>query len=273
MIGSPPLPTSPSTGELADWAELVALERGRIARGKLSTELARSGGSDLQVADAWTELEERAALSGDQWPFVLSSNALERRFAPSDDDLLPAFFAALGLRENIELAHRELFEQCVTELILAVLPFSARLGHQRRPPVPSSFREAFAEYAQRIDERVIQEPPSSDNDLKMDVVAWRPFSDRRGGYFNLVGQCATGADWDEKLDELNLDVIADHLKWAVTPLRFFATPHVVPLQKMRRFSVRGGIILDRPRLLELARAASLSAPTKAEVATVLDGLY
>src|SRR5687768_16548065 len=101
----PPLPTDPSTEEVADWAELVALRRGKITRGKLSTEVTRNGGSDRLVADAWNELGERAALSGADWTFTVSPEALEPRSSRPDDYVLPAFFAALGLRENIDNPH------------------------------------------------------------------------------------------------------------------------------------------------------------------------
>ncbi len=272
-LGAAPLPTEPSTEEVADWAELVALKRGKLSRGKLSTEVTRNGGNDRLVADAWTELGERAALSGKHWTFTVSSDYLERRTDRTDDHVLPAFFAALGLRENIENPHRALFEQCVAELVYGLLPATLRIGHPRRAPVPSSFREAFVDYVAQIDEQVVVPPPATDNDLKMDVVAWRTFEDGRGGYLHLVGQCATGADWDTKLEELNLEVIKDHVSWGVDPLRFFATPHVVAAQHMRRISKRAGLVLDRPRLLELERTTKLAPSTTQEVLAVLAKLY
>lgn len=272
-LGAPPLPTDPSTEEVADWAELVALKRGKLTRGKLATEVTRNGGSDRLIADAWTELGERAGLSGTLWTFTLTSTHLEPRSDHSDDHILPAFFAALGLRENIENPHRALFEQCVCELVQGLLPSTMRIGHPRRPPVPSSFRDAFVDYVKQIDEQVVAPPPATDNDLKMDVVAWRTFEDGRGGYVHLIGQCATGADWDTKLDELNLDVIADHVNWTVRPMRFFATPHVVAAPHMRRVSKRAGLVLDRPRLLELERTTKLAPTTKQEVRDVLADLY
>jgi hypothetical protein len=239
-LGRPPLPTDAAPNEVADWAELVALGRGKLMRGKLSTEVTRNGGSERLVDDAWNELEERAALSGDRWSFVSSPVAIQPRPGHQDALLLPAFFAALGLRENIENEHRSLFEQCVSELVRALVPSSIRIGHPRRIPVPSSFREAFQNYVQEIDEDVVARPLSTDNDLKMDVVAWREFADGRGGYLHLVGQCATGA---------------------------------VPTQHFRRISRRAGLILDRPRLVDLAAKAALESATTEEIREVLANLY
>lgn len=272
-IGSAPLPTEATSEEVADWAELTALKRGKLTRGKLSTEVTRNGGSERLIADAWQELEARAELSKDRWTFTILPTQLEPRSDRGDDHLLPAFFAALGLRENIENSHRELFEQCVTELVQGLVPTAIRIGHPRRLPVPSSFQEALQEYASKCGEAIVKPPPSSDKDLKMDIVAWRTFGDSRGGYVHLVGQCATGADWELKLDELNLDVISDYLNWTVRPLRFFATPHVVAAQHLRRISKRAGVVLDRPRLLELESTAQLTDATKQEVLTTLANLY
>ena len=75
-LGAPPLPTDPSTEEVADWAELVTIRGGKLSRGKLSTEVIRNAGSDTLVADAWIELGERAALAGAHWSFSVASDAL-----------------------------------------------------------------------------------------------------------------------------------------------------------------------------------------------------
>lgn len=272
-LGSPEMPTDPTVEEVADWAELFAIKRGGISRGKLSNAAIRSGGSDVLVADAWTELNERSILSGTAWTFRINATQLTRATEDPAKNLLPAFLAALVLRVNIENSHRTLFEQCVTELVRGILPESLRIGHPRRAPVASSFRVAFKDYVDGVDEAVVSLPPSSDNDLKMDVLAWHKFGDARGGYLHIVGQCATGADWGEKLDELNLDVVKDHVSWGVDPVRFFATPYVVASQHIRRVSKRAGLVLDRPRLLELERTAALDPETRSEVLAVLNDLY
>ena len=103
-------------------------------------------------------------------------------------------------------------------------------------------------------------------DLDVDVVAWFPFLDRRGSYLHLVGQCATGADWKDKLTELNPHKWGDHLSWAVPPARFFATPLIIRKEEMRRLSKDGGLMLDRPRLIELADRRPLAKELMEEVA-------
>jgi hypothetical protein len=125
-----------------------------------------------------------------------------------------------------------------------------------------SFRVRFDEYlrqAEVVDWERNRDPLSSDNDLGIDVVAWRPFADSRGGNLHLLVQCATGADWQEKLADIDLEVLKDHLHLGVPPIRVFATPLVISLPEARwtRVVRRGGLFLDRPRLLELSQSVEL----------------
>jgi len=83
------------------------------------------------------------------------------------------------------------------------------------------------------------------------------FADGRGCYVHFMGQCATGADWREKLTELNPLKWKDHINWAVPPVRFFATPFVLLHEEFRRRSLDGGLILDRPRLMMLKEKIKL----------------
>jgi hypothetical protein len=51
--------------------------------------------------------------------------------------------------------------------------------------------------------------------MGMEIVDSLSFEDDRGGYLHFVGQCATGADWKDKLPELNPHKIGDNINWAV----------------------------------------------------------
>ena len=82
-----------------------------------------------------------------------------------------------------------------------------RIGHPRRPPVPPSFRDAFADYVSRSHEKVIELPPASTSSA------------------------------------------------------------------LRRISKRAGLILDRPRLLELERTTKIATTTKLEILAVLAEPY
>ena len=107
----------------------------------------------------------------------------------------------------------------------------------------------------------------------MDIANWVPFNDGRGGYVHFIGQCATGADWEDKLTELNPHKWGDHVNWAVPPVRFFATPFVIPTEAFRRSSLDGGLVLDRPRLMELASKTTVSARTIKKLRKYTNTLY
>jgi hypothetical protein len=88
-------------------------------------------------------------------------------------------------------------------------------------------------------------------DAKLDVVAWRDFRDRREGKLIGFGQCAAGADWKEKLSEL--DHQAFRKKWfredlAVDPVRLFFLPRRLGRMDWRHTSIDGGILFDRCRI-------------------------
>ena len=63
------------------------------------------------------------------------------------------------------------------------------------------------------------------------LIAWLPFADRREGQIVCFGQCATGANWRDKLSELQPQDFAH--KWlqdqfAAAPGKMFFMPHRIP---------------------------------------------
>ncbi len=120
-----------------------------------------------------------------------------------------------------------------------------------------------------VDEEFLRAPLPSDRDLGIDAASWFPFKDGRSGYLHFLVQCATGDDWDTKLSELHLEKLRRHVNWAVTPVRIFSVPFVitaVPAQWVR-LCTEAGLVLDRPRLLELDKRHALTPALAAEVAS------
>jgi hypothetical protein len=274
---TPPFPSSDEISEVADWVELmVLLSEKPYKRGSLVTTLERED-AHVNSADVFDELERREALMGELWPLDLDDDeaVLSLREGAAHRTLY-TFLAALGLRQNITHDGRVLFEECVSELSSAITGHAAiRIGHPRKAPVPQSLREAIERYCvdSREQEGKFKPPEAADKDLGMDVANWWPFKDGRGGYVHLIGQCATGADWDEKLPELAPRLWEEHIHWAVPPVRFFATPMVVSHEDFRRSSILGGLMLDRPRLIELAQRAGLSDETRDRIEDYTLTLY
>lgn len=275
---SPPFPgETDEISEVADWMELMVLSTGQpYKRGNLTMTLQREG-STISSADVIDELQQRATLMGQSWPFDLdaANSVLSLKPNPTSQSLY-TFMAALGLRVNVDSEGRQLFEECVTELSRVLTGRAAmRIGFPRKPPIAVSFKQAIEDYCDASHERagLFNPPEADDNDLGLDVATWSPFKDGRGGYLHFIGQCATGANYVDKLADLNVEIWRDHLSWAVAPVKFLAIPFVVPREYFRRTSKEAGLVLDRPRLMELADRVAVPPAMEARMTTYTDALY
>lgn len=262
---APPLDGAWDTSELADWVELSALTSGQFLSGSLQTALARSdavvGDPAARAGLVWQEIIDRASLCGRNWPLRLKGNRLKTR-GHHPNALWHFFLSFLSLGQGVSNEGRRLFEEGVTDVLAGLVGGRAlRLGWPRSRGMPQSLDEAVALYARLSREEKSDQPLlGTDKDFGLDIAAWREFSDRRrGGFLPFIGQCATGKKWYEegKALELQLDMWNRHVHWAVRPVRFFAVPFVVPPVHWIRASNAGGLVLDRPRLLELAMDAPL----------------
>lgn len=196
------------------------------------------------------------------WPLRLIGSRMSRRTATGIPIDLYRFLCLLGLGSN-DPTDRTLFEVLVASVIGA---FTGREGIHLGAPASEgmdpSFRKRVEDYSKtagllplEIKDTVLP----SDKDLGLDAATWRSFADQRGANLHFLVQCATGADWSEKLHDLDLAVWDDHLHWSPRPVRMFAVPFVLALSdaKWVRTSRKAGLLLDRPRIIELARSADI----------------
>ncbi len=91
-------------------------------------------------------------------------------------------------------------------------------------------------------------------DAGLDVVLWRPFSDNRIGFPLYLVQCASGAKWEGKRNQPNLNVWKTFIDFAVIPKKALAIPFAL-LDDKFWFSCRhmDGMLIDRMRLLSGGR--------------------
>lgn len=275
-MNAPPFPSDDDVSAVADWAELRVLASGAVlSRGKLQTTLLRESAraSDVRTEETWSELQRRGKLHGRFWPLEVTPGALRRK-RRAGGEWFYYFCCALSLGHSVDNYARKLFELCITDLISGVTQhYGLRLGFPRTLGIPAAFGDAVELYVRLSKEEPGTPPYVVDKDLGLDVATWLEFEDRRGGYLHVIGQCATGADWFDKLEDLNVQVWREHVRWAVEPVRFFAVPHVIPPERWRRACIRGGLILDRPRLLELEQRSRLRRRRLAAVVDYCRSLY
>jgi hypothetical protein len=228
-------------------------------------------------------ITERQALLGINYPFELEGNSLVLRAGVDGDNVylgLLAITAMPSLNKSpyndapIAFEHlsllaarfylgtnakgwrfgwpREGDEKALTRMQAAISHLKALAGdhpndwHWR--PAPSS------NTAQRI---------SQIKDCGLDVVAWVPWPDGGPGQLHLLGQCACGEDWKQKLDDLSIKRLNHWMKLPEPePLRAFFTPRHMPLPFFEEVSRDAGLTFDRVRMVQ-AIARDVGARTEA----------
>jgi hypothetical protein len=92
------------------------------------------------------------------------------------------------------------------------------------------------------------------NELGLDLLCFRKFSDNRKGIPVYLIQCASGNNWKDKLTTPDLNVWKDIIHFSVLPSRAFSTPFTFSEIDFHKNSVKvQGVFLDRIRLLEANR--------------------
>lgn len=285
-------PATAASIEHADWLELEALASADLNSSvqDLASALRRTGSSeevederaiedpDDAVADrggetiepiveaAFEEIEDRSRACGGNYPFALDDSVLQGRRAYRND--LYVFLLLLsryGIKAgppglNVAQIFEEVAEVAVKNCLggdrndVATYQF----GFPRRLK-PSGFQEALDDLCQNIGEGTGSKdrPKRRDQkDAKLDLVAWRPFPDRRRGQIMAWGQCATGSDWRDKLSELHpADWAAIWMidRPTVLPLRTFFVPHRIGRDLWEESAINGGVLFDRCRITAFAR--------------------
>jgi len=207
--------------------------------------------------EVFTELSDRSRSAGAAYPFKLDGSVLRLRSSLED---FPVYVFCLCIsslrfkqRKGATFFPRRVFEQLASvALSNYVEGESVRFGSPRTE-LPGPFKNAIAQLSMRLGEgegyRHQQTPIGQDRTL--DVVAWKPFVDELPGKLIVFGQCASGADWEQKLSELQ--PIAFCQQWlintpVVAPLKAFFVPHRVPIVRWQWVSRLGGVVFDRCRL-------------------------
>ena len=288
--------TAPSASEgreeHADWLELRALEAGdgnssiqdlvQVIRRTGTIEALETddepedpqdrGAEKTQVVaeDAFAEIEDRhSSCGGDRgaYPFRVGSQHIQ---LPKGLEKSIYLYLLLLSRFGKDAGPKGTDGARVFELVClqaAVEYFGGaksdvgryHFGAPRRS-TPRGFRDALNEMCQAIGEgqgcRVDRPNLADQKDAKLDLTVWRPFGDNRPGKLIGFGQCATGADWPDKLTHLQPEHFCR--QWmldtpAVSPTRLFFAPFRIEHRRWRDVTGLGGIIFDRCRIAFHAR--------------------
>ncbi len=217
---------------------------------------------------AFLEVSDRVAACGGEetYPFEASDNYLAVREQTERSVyvfllLLSAFGHDAGPTPG---DGAKLFEELAAQAAQTYLGGQMGLARSKvfgfpRRLLPKDFGSALDDLCRTLGEGLghRERPTSNDQkDAKLDVVAWREFPDSRRGKLIAFGQCATGANWAEKLTELQPP------EWcrfwmretpATLPVRFFFVPHRIAEKDWFQTCVHGGVLFERCRIAHLVR--------------------
>jgi hypothetical protein len=214
------------------------------------------------VDNAWTELKRRQACVGSHCPFAVKGARVTRRNRWRDDPA-HAFCVLLAYCKwhhewATEFGHDyteqgELFELLTKQSVET--QFSGWLIHQTGWSRTNAVK--LAAVVSQVTDRLGDTPgdlkrwadPHA-NESGLDLLCYRPFTDNRVGMPVYLMQCASGANWKEKMKTPDMELWTKLVDFAARPRRAFATPFAfVDSDFIRNCGKVDGMLLDRYRLL------------------------
>ena len=252
-----------------DWRKATKTEEAVLREEVYRSDAEGQSTNERLVESAWQELETRAGVVGDRYPFtvtrlsVLSKGGLE-------DATAYAFLLMLGARLSYGIGTdlvpiqtpSILFEQTVRVALGNYVGGRVRRfgWPYREVGLPSKFREAAKTLALELKENEWQFLTVSDDekDHGLDVIAWNPFRDERFGQLVVLCQCAIGSDWDKK--PVHVKLWNDVINLAAQPITAVAFVDLISNHTTERIfgcSKVSGILIDRIRLASLVSDSDL----------------
>jgi len=253
--------------KLADWLELSALFQadGNASAGDLERKLRQLSCANVEslIGSVFTEIDRRVlATTPAAYPFSRADTSISIKGKISD---YPAYIFCLavsfygwkpyrGAAANPWLLFEEICGFSAKRYIggeSIVFGTSSRSGSKAK----NVFQLRVTALSKALGEGDGFRPQKkfSTKDGKLDVVAWRPFPDKRASQIVIFGQCAAGASWiGAKLTELCPDSFWD--QWMSTGkvstlLRSVFVPHRVFDDKEWEFHARSArLLFDRCRV-------------------------
>jgi hypothetical protein len=260
---------------LADWLELVALTQGdrNASAGDLERrlDLLNCREKESLLGNAFTEIDRREQGAGAAaYPFTRANTSIEFKgnsadFAPYLFCLALSYFgwkARKGAPQNPWLLFEQLASYSAQSYVSgkAIVFGTSSRGDAKK--AKNVFRTQVSALAKALGEGggFRKQRTFSTKDSKVDIVAWRGFSDRRASQVIIFGQCAAGANWEgAKLTELDPEVFWD--QWMSVGkvsalLRSVFIPHCVFDDELWEQHARPArLLFDRCRVVAHANEA------------------
>lgn len=269
LLDVPDLDEIPS---LTDWFEVAFLAAGSKSkthaqlRDTLTAAVAASA-EEVELASnlVFKEVKRRRQICGNRYPFIV-----EEKSVLYDDAADGEFYKFLLLVVASPLLRNEkrhdevdqLFDDLVLDAIRGYLgegSAAVRFGWPASGGRPKKFGDAIAWLTAQMNLQPgvgVALPQSKDGGV--DIVAWKPFNDRKAAYVVILAQCTVRTNWIPKAKDI-IDMV--WLAWLDTgrPVVIaLAIPFIIPPQFDRWDSLRRtvGVVFDRLRICQYLAAFS-----------------
>ena len=269
--------------ELADFAEMTCWRDTRTSTTSLSRLLGRLAENDdaqgpleedeseSRIEAAYDEIERRQDVCGDGYPFLLDRQGSLLQVGYDEANprhviykylLLATRINMSGNRHHADIDGTRLLEQLGAEVAREYLGYRAESFVFGVGVDSGGFAERVNELCRRLEEGGgfvnRDEGHVHAQDDRLDVVAWKSFSDGLPGKLIGFGQCKTGTHYRDSTPELQPDDFIS--KWlrdrlVVLPVRLFFVAEALSLTVGRyNMSVDAGLLFDRCRIIDFCHA-------------------
>ena len=279
--------------ELADFAELVCWRDGSASVTNLSRSIDRTDENDYSfdgvpededtpkdIGEAFNEISTRSNACRNGYPFVVDSAGNAIRIVQDAWDSKRIIYQYLLLATRLDMSKNrshsgidgtQLFEELSAET-------SREYFGSRAKSIVFGTASGTADFPSKINNlcNKLEEGGGFENrsgrpwrqkDGTLDVVAWKPFTDRRDGKLIAFGQCKTGTHGKEDFTTLQPDAFCS--KWlksqpALIPIRMFFISEALHEVSWRNDAVDAGLMFDRCRIMDFSD--EISQPLLAKIA-------
>ena len=274
-----------SQNELADYAELLCLQHGSTSTTTVTADLIRLEDNDYydgvpeedavdqNVAEAYGEVERRRIASRGGYPFVVRPQGYTLSMDTANQDHRCVVYRYLLLATRLNMRDSRVHAGIDGTLLLEHLAAEVAreyLGDRAESLVfgtgagETNFEQKVDDLCRRLGEgggfQGQGGGATTSIDGKLDVVAWKPFTDKLPGKIIGFGQCKTGTAYKDELTQLQPDSFLR--KWLrpphpiPTPVRMFFVSESLPECGWYDMASDAGLLFDRCRIVDFCAGIS-----------------
>ena len=281
-LPDPPSPKA-DTHEIADFAELLCWQQGRISERDLLACLGRLDDNQYNIGcnddedenaehldEVMNEIGQRNTACGGGYPFALDHTGTILRREYQNLEQAPVstiIYLYLLLSNRLDMQKSRIQAEIDGTFVLEELStyvLRNYLGEERSQAFvfgtsnSISFKDQVNELCDKLGEggcfRSLITGKTNAKDGKLDTVAWIPFADRLPGQLIIFVQCKTGTSWKDSVSELKPKEFNKkwmNLPFIVDPIRAFCLSEAINRSRWKEISVDCGILFDRCRIVDI----------------------